>query len=99
MNRPARSSPEQIAACRLAGRWLRFRAMSTVEQIEQAITELPAEDLAKLAAWMERQRQVRATAHPEAEDTTAVASLRDHSAFLNSYGSEDEGLYDCATGR
>jgi len=28
-----------------------------------------------------------------ADDTTGVA-IRDHSAFLNSYAPEDEGLYD-----
>jgi hypothetical protein len=36
-----------------------------------------------IAAWM----QQRATA------------IRDHSAFLNSYASEDEGLYDDAVAR
>ena len=57
--------------------------MSKVEEIEQLIEQLPAENIAELAAWM----QQRATA------------IRDHSAFLNSYAPEDEGLYDDAIAR
>ena len=57
--------------------------MSKVEEIEQLIEQLPAENFAELAAWM----QQRSTA------------IRDHSAFLNSYAPEDEGLYDGAVAR
>jgi hypothetical protein len=57
--------------------------MSKVEEIEQLIEQLPAENIAELAAWM----QQRATA------------IHDHSAFLNSYAPEDEGLYDDAVAR
>jgi hypothetical protein len=57
--------------------------MSKVEEIEQLIEQLPAENIAEIAAWM----QQRATA------------IRDHSAFLNSYAPEDEGLYDDAVAR
>ena len=57
--------------------------MSKVEEIEQLIEQLPAENIAELAAWM----QQRATAIP------------DHGAFLNSYAPEDEGFYDDAVAR
>ncbi len=58
--------------------------MSTVEEIERVIQQLPPEDLEKLAAWIDQRRH---------------AVLRDHSAFLNSYAPSDEGLYDDATAR
>ena len=57
--------------------------MSKVEEIEQLIEQLPAENFAELAAWM-RQRAL---------------AIRDHSAFLNSYAPADEGLYDDALSR
>jgi hypothetical protein len=57
--------------------------MSKVEEIEQLIEQLPSENIAELAVWM----QQRATA------------IRDHIAFLNSYTPEDEGLYDDAVAR
>ena len=57
--------------------------MSKVEEIEQLIEQLPAENIAELAAWMQQR-------------TTAI---RDHIAFLNSYAPEDEGLYDDAVAR
>ena len=52
--------------------------MSKVEEIEQLIEQLPSENIAELAAWMQQR---------------AIA-IRDHIAFLNSYAPEDEGLYD-----
>ncbi len=57
--------------------------MSKVEDLEQLIEQLPADNIAELAAWM----QQRATA------------IRDHSAFLNSCAPEDEGVYDDAVAR
>jgi hypothetical protein len=57
--------------------------MSKVEEIEQLIEQLPPENFAELAAWV----QQRAT------------TIRDHSAFLNSYAPEDEGLYNDAVAR
>ena len=54
--------------------------MSKVEEIERAVEQLPPEDFAQLAIWIDQRRRAQ--------------SLRDHSAFLNSYVSEDEGLYD-----
>ncbi len=62
---------------------LKFCNMSKVQEIEQLIEQLPAENFAELAEWMQR----RATA------------IRDHGAFLNSYVPEDEGLYDDAVAR
>ena len=59
--------------------------MSKVQEIEQAVEQLPPEDFWKLAAWMDRKRQLQST--------------RDHGAFLSSYSSEDEGLYDDAISR
>jgi len=57
--------------------------MSKIQEIEQLIEQLPAENFAELAEWMQR----RATA------------IRDHGALLNSYAPEDEGLYDDALAR
>jgi hypothetical protein len=54
--------------------------MSTVKEIERAVEQLPAEDFAQLADWIEERRRSQL--------------LRDHSAFLNSYAPQDEGLYD-----
>jgi hypothetical protein len=59
--------------------------MSKVEEIERAVEQLAPEDFSKFLAWIDRKRQ-----SPE---------IRDHSAFLNSYVPEDEGLYDDAIAR
>ena len=59
--------------------------MSTVQEIEQAVEQLPPEDFSELAAWIDRKREMQST--------------RDHSAFLNSYAPADEGLYDDAIAR
>ena len=61
----------------------KFCNVSKIQEIEQLIEQLPAENFAELAEWMQR----RATA------------IRDHGAFLNSYDSKDEGLYDDAIAR
>lgn len=70
--------------------------MSTVEQIERVIEQLPPEDFAKLSAWLDRKRQACPVSCPEPEGAKAPLVLRDHSAFLNSYAPDDEGLYDDA---
>ena len=57
--------------------------MSKVEKIERLIEQLPAENFAELAEWMQQR----------------LPATRDHSAFLNSYAPEDEGLYDHAVAR
>ncbi len=59
--------------------------MSTVQEIEKAVEQLPPEDFSKLAAWIDRKRELQRT--------------RDHSAFLNSNAPGDEGLYDDAAPR
>jgi hypothetical protein len=59
--------------------------MSTVQEIERAVEQLRPEDFSKLAEWIDRRRQLQNT--------------RGHSAFLNSYDSKDEGLYDDAVSR
>jgi hypothetical protein len=68
--------------------------VSKIEELERVIERLPAEDFEKLSAWMARRRGVSAQqAKPE------PLVFRDHSAFLNSYTPEDEGLYDDAQSR
>ena len=59
--------------------------MSTVQEIERAVEQLPPEDFSELVEWIDRKRQMQGS--------------RDHSAFLNSYTPEDEGLYDDAIAR
>ena len=68
--------------------------MSKIEEIERVIERLPAEDFEKLSAWM-AQRGGRSGQQAK----PAPLVFRDHSAFLNSYTPEDEGLYDDAKGR
>ena len=57
--------------------------MSKVQEIEQLIEQLPPENFAELAEWMQQR----------------ALATRDHSAFLNSYAPGDEGLYDDAIAR
>jgi len=74
-----------------------FSAMSKIEEIEQAVEQLPLKDFAKLAVWVEQRRQQLQMIQP-ATDKSQTA-VRDHSAFLNSYAPQDEGLYDDAAAR
>ena len=60
--------------------------MSKIEEIEQAVEQLPLTDFVKLADWVDRRRQ----------KLEILPLIRDHGAFLNSYAPEDEGLYDDA---
>jgi hypothetical protein len=71
--------------------------MSKIEEIEQAVEQLPLRDFVKLAGWVDRRRQ-QLEISPPATDKVQAA-VRDHSAFLNSYAPQDEGLYDDATAR
>ena len=68
--------------------------MSNIEEIEQALERLPLEEFVKLAAWVDRRRQ-QLEISPSVTDRSPMAA-RDHSAFLNSYAPQDEGLYDDA---
>jgi len=68
--------------------------MGRIEEIEQAVEQLSLTDFVKLAAWVDqRRRQLEIV--PRATDKSQAA-VRDHSAFLNSYSPQDEGLYDDA---
>ena len=71
--------------------------MSKIEEIEQAVEQLPLTDFVKLAVWVDQRRQQLEIA-PSATDKSRVV-VRDHSAFLNSYAPQDEGLYDDAAAR
>jgi len=71
--------------------------MSKIEEIEQAVEQLPLKDFAKLAIWVD-QRCRQLDIFPSAGDKSH-AVVRDHSAFLNSYAPQDEGLYDDAAAR
>lgn len=87
--------------------------MSTIEELERVIEQLPREDFAKLAAWIDQRRDQQETGQPvqkEAGDRSKAYPaprglsggqmvLRDHSAFLGSYVPADEGLYDDAATR
>jgi hypothetical protein len=57
--------------------------VSKVEEIEQLIEQLPPENFAELAEWIQQR----------------ASATRNHRAFLSSYAPEDEGLYDNALAR
>ena len=62
--------------------------MIDLAKIEQVIEQLPDENLAQLAAWLDDKCRER-----------GIFGTRDHSAFLSSYAPGDEGLYDEPTTR
>ena len=66
--------------------------MSKIEEIEHAVEQLPLNDFVKLAGWVDQRRQ-QLEVVPSAAANSCLAA-RDHSAFLNSYAPQDEGLYD-----
>jgi hypothetical protein len=71
--------------------------MSKIEEIEQAVEQLPLQEFVKLAGWVDRRRQMLEIT--PADEVRGEAVLRNHSAFLNGYVAQDEGLYDDAAGR
>ncbi len=71
--------------------------MSKIEEIEHAVEQLPLGDFAKLAAWVDQRRQQLEIS--QSPTGTSQGAARDHSAFLNSYAPQDEGLYDDAAAR
>ena len=71
--------------------------MSKIEEIEQAVEQLPLSDFVRLAVWIDRRRQRLEVLHPAGDQAQGV--VRDHGAFLNSYAPQDEGLYDDAAAR
>ena len=70
--------------------------MSTVEEIERVIDRLPAEDFARLSAWLDQRQQARSTRCTEGRNAGVTLVSRGHSAFLSSYAPEDERLDDDA---
>lgn len=72
-----------------------YFVMSKIEEIEQAVEKLPLADFVKLAVWVDQRRQQLEISRTPTE--RSPVSIRDHSAFLNSYSPQDEGLYDDAT--
>ncbi len=65
--------------------------MSRVEEIERAVEQLPPADFAKLVVWVNQRRD-------RLSNVETDLITRDHSAFLTSYSTEDEGLYDDVAG-
>jgi hypothetical protein len=71
--------------------------MSKIEEIEQAVEQLPLNEFLKLVGWVDQRRQ-QLEISPSASDKSQGV-IRDHSSFLNSYAPQDEGLYDDAATR
>jgi hypothetical protein len=71
--------------------------VSKIEEIEQAAEQLPLKEFARLAAWVDQRCRQLDVFPSAAGESRAV--VRDHSAFLNCYAPQDEGLYDDALGR
>jgi hypothetical protein len=71
--------------------------MSRIEEIEHAVEQLPLKDFVELAVWVGRRREQLEVFQPVSDNGQTV--VRDHSAFLNSYSPQDEGLYDDASVR
>jgi hypothetical protein len=71
--------------------------MSKIEEIEHAVEQLPLNDFVKLAVWVDERRQQLEVLSSATGKSQGAA--RDHSAFLNSYVPQDEGLYDDAAAR
>jgi hypothetical protein len=68
--------------------------MSKIEEIEQAVEKLSLADFVKLAVWVDQRRQQLDIPRTAADGNPCF--IRNHSAFLNSYAPQDEGLYDDA---
>jgi hypothetical protein len=85
-----------MEAC-FSEKWGYFSAMSKIEEIENAVEQLPLKEFVELAVWVDRRRQELKVFPPTADKCQTV--VRDHSAFLNSYAPQDEGLYDDASAR
>ena len=71
--------------------------MSKIEEIEHAVEQLPLNDFVELAGWVEQRRQQLEIV--SSSTGKSQGAVRDHSAFLNSYAPQDEGLYDDAAAR
>jgi hypothetical protein len=62
-------------------------------EIEQAVEQFPLPDFVKLAVWFDQRRQ-QLEIFPSSDKSRGI--VRDHSAFLNSYAPQEEGLHDDA---
>ena len=71
--------------------------MSKLEEIEQAVQQLPLTGFVRLAVWVDQRRQQLEILRSATDKGHAI--VRDHGAFLNSYAPQDEGLYDDAATR
>jgi hypothetical protein len=71
--------------------------MSKIEEIERAVEQLPLRDFVRFSVWVDRRRQQLGKLQLVGDGGQGI--LRDHSAFLNSYAPQDEGLYDDAAAR
>jgi hypothetical protein len=71
--------------------------MSKIEEIEQAVEQLPPAEFVKPAVWVDQRRQ-QLEISPSAADKSQTVE-RDHSAFLNSYAPQEEGLFEDAPTR
>lgn len=67
--------------------------MSKLQEIEQAVEQLPMPEFLRLASWIDQKRE---QIHQSPSTRTVT---RDHSSFLSGYAPEDEGLYDDAKTR
>jgi len=65
--------------------------MNKIEEIEQAVEQLPLQDFVKLAFWADQRRKQLEISPPVTDK--GLAPGRDRSAFLNSYSPQDEGLF------
>jgi hypothetical protein len=72
--------------------------MHTIAELERAIERLPRSEFEILADWVEERSRAFKSASFALESKDNPVS-RDHTAFLNSYAPEDEGLYDDAAVR
>jgi hypothetical protein len=64
------------------------------DEIKRAVEQLSPQEFARLATWIDQKRAQKLPA-----SGGYAVPTRDHSAFLNSYAPEDEGLYDNAPSR
>jgi len=71
-----------------------FSAVRKIEEIERAVEQLPLNDFANLAVWIDQRRRQLAV-FPSSVNKSQGAP-REHNAFLNGYASQDEGLHDDA---
>lgn len=65
--------------------------MSRVEELERVIEQLPKEDFERLSTWIAQRCAERGQGGGQ-----GPTAFRDQRAFLSSYTTEDEGIYETA---